>query len=96
MRGVSAARLAKRAGFWLVVGKVPGVVRVRGDVLEIGPGASDHEVATFACRRELSHGDRVPAECEVRALVNSYGFFYQRSPSAVALVAVRTDLVVTA
>jgi hypothetical protein len=65
--------LAKRAGYWLVASDTPGLVRVRGDVLELGPGAEDAEVACVAARRQLG---LLADEAEVRDFANAYGYEY--------------------
>lgn len=92
-RALTGVQLAKRAGFYLVRGSVPGLVQVRGDVLEIGPESSEHEVACAAARRYVTREcDGLTDETVVESIVRAHGFVYvpRTGTSSACLAAVTT------
>lgn len=76
-RGITARAIARSAG--LTVVRVPdlGTVRQDGPVLEIGLGASDHEIASVGYRRLLAMIG-VRDERRVRRYVERSGYRYVR------------------
>lgn len=79
--GLTGEEIARLAGYWLVGVPEPGRINVRGDVLEVGPGALPSELASIGCRRELAELG-VYNESAVRDMVEGMGFSYvaQRRP----------------
>lgn len=87
-RTFTAVQLAKVAGYYLVRSKIDGLVFARGDVLEIGSGACEHEIASAACRKQLEAFGA--DENAVRRLVTSHGYFHvPKCPTATGLAAVQ-------
>jgi hypothetical protein len=76
MRGTLARNLARDAGYLVVPVTEHGVLRVRDGVLEVGPDASIHAIATLACYRQCElHGAH--SAQDVRELVEYFGFRYE-------------------
>lgn len=69
-------RVAKVAGFWVLPVAESGKVRVRGNVIEIGPDASKDRVITAACQRVLDADDVPRGEQATRVFVEALGASY--------------------
>lgn len=79
----TALELASLAHLW--VSRVPtrGVVRREGTRILVGPHASEDEIATVACRRQLElELGATPTESAVRARVEEHGFRFAAASAA--------------
>jgi len=74
-RGIVALAIANAADLFVIRVADPGVVRLAGGVLEIGPGASWDAIASTGCRRDLARKGIFDERAVMRE-VEAYGYRY--------------------